>query len=142
MCIWSRCRESGKRWATCPGRPKWDPKEEDRVRAEDKPRRCRITGIAKDTGLGLVPRVTSHTPQDEDQEEGADMGGGDAPEGPCESEVPERHRSGCDRGEARLNGPSLGPRSGLQLRSTSILERGRERVWRWCVEQDGKATYP
>lgn len=60
MCIWSRCRESGKRWATCPGRPKWDPKEEDRVRAEDKPRRCRITGIAKDTGLGLVPRVTSH----------------------------------------------------------------------------------
>lgn len=82
------------------------------------------------------------TPQDEDQEEGADMGGGDAPEGPCESEVPERHRSGCDRGAARLNGPSLRPRSGLQLRSTSILERGRERVWRWRVEQDGKATHP
>lgn len=34
------------------------------------------------------------TPQDEDQEERADVGGGDAPEGPCESEVPERHRRG------------------------------------------------
>ena len=60
MRIWSRPRESGKRWATCTGRPKRDPKEEDRVRAEDKPRRCRITGIAMDTGLGLVPQVTSH----------------------------------------------------------------------------------
>lgn len=82
------------------------------------------------------------TPQDEDQEEGADVGRDDAPEGPCESEVPERHRGGCVRGVARQNGPSLGPRSGLQLRSTSILERGREGVWRWCVEQDGKATHP
>lgn len=56
----SRCRDSGKRRATCPGWPKWHLKEEDKVRAEDKPRRRRITGIAGETGRRLVPQVTSH----------------------------------------------------------------------------------
>lgn len=79
--------------ATCPGWPKWHLKEEDKVRAEDKPRRRSITGITGEMGLEACSSG-DFTPQDEDQEEGADVGRGDAPEGPCESEVPERHRGG------------------------------------------------
>lgn len=68
--------ESGKRWVMCPGWPR-GPEEEDKVRAEDKSRRGRITrSPERDWGLFLGDL----TP-DEDQEEEADVGGGDAPKG-------------------------------------------------------------